>query len=152
MLAHEFLKTEHEVLLFIDSDIEFTAEDVAKLWNLYIKDHDQDVSNIYMGAYRRKGETVTWVWKGGVERPLTDFTEPTEIDYAGTGFMMIPRKVFEALDDPDWERRDGIRAYFQDDGLDLSEDYFFCQEARKVGFKILCDPSIKLKHWGRKGY
>ena len=147
IIADGFLKSEAEVLIFIDGDIEFTPKGVSDLWNLYV-----ETSQVTCGAYRRKGETETKVWKDGKEIPLPE--SPTEIDYAGTGFMLIPRQVLYTLKakHPDWERRDGIYAFFQDDGLDLSEDYFFCKHAREAGFKIICDPDIKLTHWGRKGY
>lgn len=145
--AHEFLKTDFEVLLFIDADIEFTPEDVSKLWNL-----SYETKQVCVGAYRRKSEDSTKVWIKGELVEIETLSEITEIDFAGTGFMMIPRNIFEALKCDEWRRRDDIYAFFQDDGLDLSEDYFFCQEARKKGFKILCDPSIKLTHWGRFGY
>ena len=37
------------------------------------------------------------------------------------------------------------------DGLE-SEDYHFCRLAREAGYKIIMDPSIKLKHWGQFAY
>lgn len=146
--AHEFLKSDFEVLLFIDADMDFTSQDVADLWGHYY----ENGPNVYVGAYRRKTQEETTVWKDNEEVPLESLSGLVEIDYAGTGFMMIPRQIFDELKCPEFERRDGIYAFFQDDGLDLSEDYFFCQEARKAGFKILCDTSIKLGHWGRKRY
>jgi hypothetical protein len=57
---------------------------------------------------------------------------------------------------PDWEGAHGrVPALFTTpiwrDGLE-SEDYHFCRVARAAGYKIIADPSIKLKHWGQYAY
>jgi hypothetical protein len=93
--------------------------------------------------------------------------EPVEISEGGTGFMLIPRSVFakykEAYPElsykPDHVRTanfDGsreIHAYF-DCAIDpetkryLSEDYFFCWNARKTGIKVHMCPWMELQHVG----
>lgn len=103
-------------------------------------------------------------------------TEPVEVLEIGTGFMMISRNVFDTFKaafpqfryKPDHNRSEHfkgdryIHAYF-DTVIDseeylgevstnsdryLSEDYFFCQFARKIGFKIHLCPWMKLSHMG----
>lgn len=150
--AKKFLDSRFENLLFIDADIEFTPEDVSKLYTM--------ASDVCCGAYARKkdGETAK-VWVGG-ERELSEFTEPVEVDYAGTGFMLIRRHVFDALDVPTYQEGVGeCRAFFQDPVVEengssfhISEDYFFCKKVREAGMKVTVDPSIKLTHWGKAGY
>jgi hypothetical protein len=93
--------------------------------------------------------------------------EPVEVKEGGTGFMLVTRKALEKYDvafpeqsyKPDHVRTvnfDGSReimAYF-DCVIDpeskryLSEDYMFCQWARKAGAKVWLLPWIKLKHAG----
>jgi len=83
-----FLETDFQRLLFIDADIEFSGEDIVKLWNL-----DADVA---VGAYPMK--TMGCPIAGWVNGELIDIHKmsgPTEVDFAGTGFMMIKRQVFE---------------------------------------------------------
>lgn len=157
-MARTFLNdTSYERLLFIDSDIQFSPEDVAKLWNM-----DADIA---VGAYRNKKEgQVKGAWVKGKLVPLESLQEITEVDYAGTGFMMIKRQVFEKLKEthPEWAYDDSTGeatvehyAFFQDpieDRTKLSEDYFFIKRARESGFKIMLDPSISLTHWGQYGY
>ena len=156
-----FLETEFERLLFIDSDIEFEPEDVQKLWNMNC--------DVAVGCYamKRKDEPVT-AWKNGSLVDLSELDEITEIDYAGTGFMMIKREVFEAMRSWYSERvhhegkpTDNIHdhrisfTYFDprvEGGVYLSEDYAFCDDVKGIGKKLMLDPSIKLTHWGDYGY
>jgi GT2 family glycosyltransferase len=90
-----------------------------------------------------------------------------EVLEGGTGFMMIQRRAFEKFDKaypqqkylPDHIRTknfDGSReimAYF-DTVIDeetkryLSEDYMFCQWARKAGIKVWLCPWMKTSHMG----
>ena len=92
---------------------------------------------------------------------------PAEVKEGGTGFMMIQRQAFRRFDEkfpermyrPDHVRTksfDGSReimAYF-DCVIDpvskryLSEDYMFCDYARKTGSKVWMLPWIELKHTG----
>ena len=93
--------------------------------------------------------------------------EPAEVLELGTGFMMVRRQTFEEyvkkfpdiMYRPDHVRTeafDGSREigmYFQAD-IDpdskryLSEDYWFCQNARKANMKIWLCPWMHLQHAG----
>jgi len=93
--------------------------------------------------------------------------EPVEVMEGGTGFMMIRKAAFEKFDEaypqqkylPDHVRTknfDGSReimAYFDtvidpDSKRYLSEDYMFCQWARKAGIKVWMCPWMKTTHMG----
>lgn len=93
--------------------------------------------------------------------------EPVEVLEGGTGFMMIQRSALEKFAVaypelsylPDHVRTahfDGSReilAYFDtvicpDTKRYLSEDYMFCQWARKAGIKVWLCPWMKLQHMG----
>lgn len=93
--------------------------------------------------------------------------EPSEVMESGTGFMMIRKTSLQKFMDahPEWMYKpdhvrtkefDGSRqimAYFHDciDPVSrrwLSEDYFFCQEVRKLGMKVWICPWIQLQHCG----
>lgn len=155
-----FLKeTPFERLMFIDADIGFEADDVAKLWNL-----DVDVA---VGAYQMKkpGSSLA-AWKNGKLIKITDgMKSPFEVDFAGTGFMMIKRTVFERMmaDLPQIEYIEGqveqCWAFFDTElhefngkRVYLSEDYFFCQRWHEMGGKIVLDPTIRLTHIGNYAY
>jgi len=170
VIAASFLnETEYESLLFIDADIDFQPADVAKLWNLCYEGAD-----VAAGCYRCKHpEAMHEAWVGGKLRPISDFTEPVAVDYAGTGFMMIRRSTFTKLQElhPEWEYGEGFPldegagemkawAFFQDPfhywpkrgKFHLSEDYFFCQSVRDAGMKVMMHPEVILGHWGMYRY
>lgn len=151
-LAATFLKSDWSHLFWLDADIEFTPEDVAKVWNL-----DADIG---VGFYAMKREDMPLsAWKDGKLLRIEDCPkEPFEVDYAGTGFFCIKREVLEAVAKT-CEVADGANgpyaAMFMDpiyNGAQESEDFFFCRKAREAGFKIIGDPSIKLGHWGLARY
>ena len=102
--------------------------------------------------------------------------EPVVVLEIGTGFMLIKREVFDDFKEaypqftytPDHNRSEHfsgdreIHAYF-DTVIDsdaylgeisgksnryLSEDYFFCQFVRRLGYKIYLCPWMKLGHMG----
>lgn len=147
-----FLTTSHSHMMWLDADIEFGPEDVAKLWNL-----DADIA---VGLYAMKRPDLPLsAWKDGKLVNLAECPkEPFHVDYAGTGFFMLKRHVIEKLTktSESYEGPNGrVPALYMtpvhNDGFE-SEDYHFCRRARAAGFQIVADPSIKLKHWGQLAY
>jgi len=162
-----FLETNYERMMFIDADIEFTASDISALWNL-----DVDVA---VGGYpMKRPDAPTCGWVNGELIDIGNMDGPSEVDFAGTGFMMIKRDVFLRMHEAFPERfhaegspREQIHSrrksflYFHSrlsdgeiwqDRIRWPEDYAFCHDFRQIGGKIIMDPSIKLKHWGSFGY
>jgi hypothetical protein len=94
-------------------------------------------------------------------------SEPLEVMEIGTGYMMVKRHVFDKFREsyPEFRYKpdhvgqahfDGsryIHAYF-DTVIDpvshryLSEDYMFCQWARKIGIQVWLCPWMKTMHIG----
>lgn len=163
VIAASFLReTEFSALLFIDADIEFEPAGVARLWNLIA-----DGADVAVGAYRMKRPGAGLAaWRGGklVEIGEKDVL-PFDVDYAGTGFMMISRKTLEIIAEkhPEIEHEEGqvgkCWAFFDtgvvDDGAGpfyCSEDYFFCRMVRHLGMRVVMDPQISLKHHGQAVY
>lgn len=58
-----------------------------------------------------------------------------EVDGIGASFILIRRRVFDALCQP----------YFNHNG-NFSEDLTFCCAARKAGFRIWCDLDLRVGH------
>ena len=111
-LVDEFLRTEYTHLLFIDSDINFNAQDVIALLAL-----DKDViggpypkksmnwGNIAHAARNhpdleaKKLESVVGEYVFNVVKGTSQFqvTEPLEVMEIGTGYMMVKRDVFDKM-------------------------------------------------------
>lgn len=116
-------------LLFVDSDMVFEPEALETL----IK-HDKDI--IGASANRRKLPL-----ESNVENPSGEGL--TTCDSIGTGFMLIKLSIFDFLPEP-W-------FFFEsneDGDLVNGEDYWFCQLARKHGFQVWVDLSVKVGHIG----
>lgn len=151
-MTASFLKTQHTHMMWLDADIEFEPEDVAKLWNL-----DADIA-VGFYAMKREGAPVAAWRDGGLVRLSECPAGPFEVELAGTGFMMIRRSVIERLAETA-ESYDGphgpVPALYMtpivNRGLE-SEDYHFCRKAREFGFRIVGDPSVNLGHIGQFRY
>jgi hypothetical protein len=88
-----------------------------------------------------------------------------EIQYAGFGFMLSRRSVYETVREhhrlPQCDAGAGrpLVPYFMpllQSGPHgpwyLAEDYAFCERARQAGFQVMADPGIRLWHFGTKRY
>lgn len=172
VLAHEFLKTDFTHMLFIDADVGFSYKEALSLI--------QEDKDIIAGIYPKK--TIDWARlekavKAGVStnqlkyytatHTFTIFGDtevsmdtPLEVPTAPTGFMLIKRGVFEALQDkvdkyehPDCDEK--IDAFFDveiADGKLYSEDNYFCRLWRSIGGKVYIAPWVCLPHTGNFSY
>ena len=61
------------------------------------------------------------------------------VDYVGAGCLLIERRVFEKVKRPWFQAINTARRH-------LPEDFFFCEQARRAGFKIWLDPSVLPLH------
>ena len=88
-----------------------------------------------------------------------------EVLYAGAGFLLVRKQVYleiaHKLELPHCDGRFGspITPYFQplvradgDGHWYLGEDYAFCERARRCGYSILADTTIRLGHIGNYPY
>jgi hypothetical protein len=185
----EFLRSKSTHLLFIDSDIGFNVNDVLSLLGIQTKYPEK--YDVITAPYPKK--SIAWEKvKKAVQRGKADdnpfdlqhytadyvfnpvagiksfrLDEPVEVAEGGTGFMLIPRSVFDRYKEaypelsykPDHVRSENfdgsreIMAYFDcaiepESKRYLSEDYFFCWNARKAGINVHMCPWMELQHVG----
>lgn len=163
-LTAEFLKTDCTDLLFVDSDLIFSAEQIER-----IVLHEAEVVG---GCYLLKCEgepRMCWNHKPGVTGPGPDGLMP--VNYIGTGFLRIRRSVFEKMiasfgkdiwydtDNGQAPRerqydfwRMGIYEYPDGDRRWLSEDWWFCQKCADLGIPVYADCKVMLGHSGNAVY
>lgn len=163
--ASDFLnKTDADVMLMVDDDIQFDPMDAVKLCK-----EANERKGIVAATCVVKREEGPWV----ATKPLDGCppiifaadSEPVEVQWAGAGMIAFHRNVLtdmiHQLKLPMLHPTD-LRFYpfFQTmiwdhpngDKLFLSEDWAFCERARLCGYKIWLDPSIRTTHWGVYGY
>jgi hypothetical protein len=158
-IAADFLESDCDKLLFIDSDLIFSPRDVEK-----ITSHDLPIVG---GCYPLKHEGML-NWCGnpliGVEAPV-ESNGLQEVRYIGTGFMCIDRSVFVQMSkldevekyvtdrEPRREEFDFFRMgprKSQDPHLRyLTEDWFFCQRWLDMGGRVFADTHVELGHVGQ---
>ena len=165
-------------IMFIDADMQFSAEAVYKL-----VEHDEDVVG---GLYPKK--VINWKalqtaanqgieniksfagdyvinFPHGVNTIQKNSKGLVKVRHAGTGFMLVKRKVFERLSNhvPTYRtctKKDSrgdflkpLTKQFFDTSIDetgclLSEDYHFCALWRKHGGKVYASTKLKFNHIG----
>lgn len=164
--AHGFLhETDCEFHFLCDADIRFNAEHV-----LALRRHPEAKDSIICGAYPKKQDNIEFCLNSLKDGP----DEPNklgliEVAKGGTGFMQIPRSVYERIRAayPDLEylcdydkTPDGARvkktAFFLEKVMHdpdvgwvrhLTEDWMFCHLARSIGIKIFVDFSTTAQPW-----
>jgi hypothetical protein len=155
-LVAKFLASQHTDLLFIDSDLAWSAPDMLKLLAY-------DVPFV-AGVYQRKSLTkLDFTVKFGPSITL-DRHGLIEAERTGTGFMRLRRDCLAAmvaahphlkLKDPGTPPSDWLYALFDTsiaNGQYLGEDFTFCDRWRAAGGKVLIDPQINFAHIGTHAF
>ena len=162
--ATYFLRqTDADVHLSIDSDIVgFTVEDTLKLCEL------AEEYGIVGGSYVCRSASRTFPashYAADVRVEHAFDHTPVPVKWCATGFLAVHRRVFERLaEDLPLLHRSQLWAFhnfygpFEYEDADtgepilLSEDYAFCERARRVGFESYIDPAVRLGHLGSYVY
>ena len=157
--AADFLKGDSTHILFLDADIidPQCSQHIARMLS-----HDEAIVG---GLYCKKCESPgpIWVCNALDHRPKEDQRGLLPVRHIGTGFLLIKRAVFEKmieetgdkigyLEDetnrPLWDFFDMPRV----EGRKMSEDWHFCNEARRLGFTVYGDTKVLLRHAGGAVY
>ena len=159
-LAREFLKTPSEWSFWMDADMVLPKETIVQLLKTAKEKNVKMVTGVYYQR-GRKHWPVCWIRESKTESgkeiqhehkdeynaneylgmyamPGPEAKEPFEANTSGFGCCLIHRSVFETLEEP----------YFQFINGKCSEDFYFFVNARKKGFKLLADPSLRIGHIG----
>ncbi|MBK9030746.1 MAG: hypothetical protein IPL61_05300 [Myxococcales bacterium] len=152
-----------EALLWIDSDVAFTAAEVAALCAHRLP--------VVAGLYPKKGvrDFAVHLEPGTTELGVGTSGGLYDVRYVGAGFLYTEREVYDDVRRhfglPTCNTRFGAPtvpyflpmvvadpagppgAYWY-----LGEDYAFCERARQAGHKIVVDTTLRLGHVGKYTY
>jgi len=160
VIAANFLESDCTHLLFMDADLIFNDEHIRRLVG-----HSKKM--IVGGFYPKKQLKLEWVCQPHPHKPEAGKDGLMDLMYLGTGFMLIARQVFDGMkilygkelaftDEMHPDKRT-IWDFFsvgvhRPSGRYLSEDWWFCQRALDMGYKIYGDTKCVLQHIGHAVY
>ncbi len=155
ILTQNFLESDCTHILFVDADIGFASEDVAR-----IASHNEGVVG---GLYPLKNQdpTVKWCLNALEPSPAPTPEGLQQVKYIGTGFLCVRRDVFERIADfngylldyrQDFPPHRIEHAYWRQGVAGrrfLTEDWMFCHLCHQIGIPVFADTGVVLKHAGR---
>ena len=142
-IAKLAIKHDFDYVLMIDSDVSVPKETLNKLLDCR--------TDISLGWYYKKrtrtDETVIFDFGKDFNnknmiygKTLRDLNNPFDIKVGGLGISLVNVNVFRKMPYP------YFKYVIYDNDTILSEDLYFCSEARKYGMNIKCNPDVKGNH------
>lgn len=140
-LCQQFLSTDDQWLLMVDTDIIFTLADVYALL-------DADLP-VLGGLYLMRHGNPQPCWTvGDFTQALDIRPEPMVVNSVGTGFLLLHREVLEKLqaNNPDepwpWFGHDIVK------GVRAGEDISFCHRLNQIGVQVHGHGGVHVGHVG----
>lgn len=152
VLVNEALKVNADYIFFCDTDHVFESPSdpnlaLRQLYDCINKDPKTKNAKIVSGLYRAKQKVgfnyAMWMKPPNVEKgyvPIQSWNGNwLEVDVVGLGCCLIDIQVFKETPKP-W--------FYWETGDDISEDFYFCQLAKKYGYTTHVFTDVKLSHLG----
>lgn len=140
----------YDFILWIDSDMVFTEFQFIHLYNALLENEKID---IITGLYKTEGginfvcalepEIDSWVTLMTESQIHRAQSTPFEIAYAGFGFLMMRRAVFDVLFYPYFRE---VYQLINNRNEFLGEDFSFCHMIRQSGKTIYAHPMCIVGH------
>jgi hypothetical protein len=137
----------YDMIMWIDSDIEWSPADVFKLYN--------SDNKIISGCYLMEDRSIPIYQqpRGGMmpEQLLDNYHKPFKVAGCGFGFLGVKSGVFENMPRP-WFGPESVPNVDEETGektedfILIGEDLSWCTKAIKAGFDIWVDPSVRVIH------
>lgn len=154
MASRWWAETADDVFLMLDDDIVFEPSDAEHLVELCRNGHD-----IICAAYPVRDAGHIALRGLGTTLDFAPGLPPQEIRHATTGFLAVHRRVLDAMI-PTLPLCHGNQPWafwpmfdfkvIEDEAAGghnyLSEDYYFSEMAKELGFKVWLDPTVRLGH------
>ena len=135
-LVDIFLKSDFDYIWWIDSDMKFPVDAPLRLLA-----RNKDI--VGCNYRRRRFPNPNFTGMSGSagtfsEFQTTDLSPPMEqIDVLPHGLVMVRRHVYEKTPQPHY-----LQEFIPEKNLEIGEDIFFCQQAKKAGWEIWCDQEL----------
>jgi hypothetical protein len=141
-LAQMALDGDYTHLFLVDADMSFPGDTLERLLA-----HKKDLigASYNYRAFPRKTVVKLLDSQGGMYAPPSELhaREVFKCYAIGSGLKLVSTQALAHIPRP-WFALD-----FDKDGmLSVSDDVWFCQQARRVGIDTWCDPTIKAGHIG----
>ena len=142
-IAKLAVRHDFDYVLMIDSDVNVSKDSLVKLLECG--------SDIALGWYYKKRTLTdqTVIFNFGKDynnenmiyaKTLREASDTFDIKGGGLGIALVNVNVFRRMPYP------YFRYVIYDNDTVLSEDLYFCTEARKYGMNIRCNPNVKGNH------
>ena len=147
-------RLKYDYQLWIDSDIVFNVE---KFYQLVLMD-EKIASGWYCTEDGKTTSVAHWLdeddfkGNGGVMNhetldSIAKRKKPFTVDYAGFGWLLIKHGVFEDKEMKYPWFAPKMQVFESGAVQDMcGEDVSFCLDAKAAGFRIMCDPRIRVGH------
>lgn len=150
MAVEEFLKTDADYLWMVDDDTALADDTLERL----VEAGADIVSAICFRKLDGVEDRVAEVFRSRGDGEVENYTESQlpegvfEVEIAGGGCILIRREVIGRCA----EVSDGGRVFvYQHDPL-ISEDFWFCNLAHALGYRIMAHSGAKVGHIGTTVY
>lgn len=157
LIVAQFLASDCDTLVFIDSDVSWEAGALLKLVDYPV--------DMVAGIYPQRRDPINYCvkWQNKAELWADPETGLLEVDGVPAGFMKLSRDQLERMVEqyPDTEfyvetapnkRAWALFADYRIGKHKMGEDYAFCRRWADMGGKIWVDPEIKMGHVGFKTF
>lgn len=143
-LTEIFLKSDFDYIWWVDSDMKFPIDAPIRLLK-------RDKPIVGANYRRRRFPNPNFTGMMGSPGNYTEFktTENSPamelIDVLPHGMVLCKREVYEKIPQPHY-----IQEYVPELNLEIGEDIYFCQQAKKAGYPIWCDQELsrEISHIG----
>lgn len=147
-IVREFLKTNMDYLFFVDSDtippdwalkamLKSNKDIVTGLTPMLRYDDHQDTWATMYNAFNRERDENGKV----IKTRVAEGNGLVEVERCGASCLLIKREVLEKMEEPwfkfDWDEKHREHT---------SEDIYFCDQARALGYKIYANMEVVCKH------
>jgi hypothetical protein len=157
LIVAQFLASEADTLVFIDSDVCWEEGALVKLIDYPV--------DMVAGIYPQRKDPINYCvkWQDKPELHADPATGLLEVDGVPAGFMKVSRSQLEKMVEqypnteffvenaPD-KKAWALFADYRIGKHKMGEDYAFCRRWTDMGGKVWIDPEIKMGHVGYKTF